>query len=291
MKTTQVFLQDGFVHAQSIYTNRVCRKGIEHKLLFADYTLCEDSKDMQPHALKLEIGRRIRTAREAKGLTLKGLAALTNSLSPSRIGNYEQGSRTPGPHEAIELAHALGNVRASYLMCLDEAPQSEETVQMLAEPSVTYLPAPGVGPETGYDPERDALIPYYDVRPCGGDGSHVEQERVVSLMAIERAWLHRSVRANPANLRLFTIRGVSMSKTLEHGDLALVDLSSTRPREGVFILNYSDDLVVKRLQVMGEAVLLKSDNPLYNPILVQGADLENLRIIGEVVWSWRGSPV
>jgi transcriptional regulator with XRE-family HTH domain len=67
---------------------------------------------------KIEIGRRIRAAREGLNLSLEELSKRTGGkLSKSRIGNYEQGLRMPGPAEANTLASALG-VDAAHLLCL-----------------------------------------------------------------------------------------------------------------------------------------------------------------------------
>ena len=68
---------------------------------------------------KAESGRRLRQARESKELTLKELAARTNTLTVQRISNYEQGLRYMDPDVAHQLARALG-VRASWLMCVDD---------------------------------------------------------------------------------------------------------------------------------------------------------------------------
>lgn len=67
---------------------------------------------------KGEIGKRIRAARAKLEISLEELSRRTGGkLSKSRIGNYEQGLRMPGPLEANTLAAALG-VDAAYLMCL-----------------------------------------------------------------------------------------------------------------------------------------------------------------------------
>jgi transcriptional regulator with XRE-family HTH domain len=75
---------------------------------------------------KVEIGKRIKESREAMGLTLQELSARLNGvLSASRIGNYEQGTREPGPKEAVLLASKL-NCSAAYLMCLDQDMTKQE---------------------------------------------------------------------------------------------------------------------------------------------------------------------
>lgn len=72
--------------------------------------------------IKEKIGERIFQERQAKGLTRKALAELTDDLKPSRINNWERGLRTPGPEEIKQLAEAL-DVAPGYLMCLTDDKQ------------------------------------------------------------------------------------------------------------------------------------------------------------------------
>jgi transcriptional regulator with XRE-family HTH domain len=74
--------------------------------------------------LKKIIGDRIAQARKANGLTIKALAEKTG-LGATRIGNWEQGTRSPGPEEAKNLSNEL-QVAASWLLCLTDNPQGEK---------------------------------------------------------------------------------------------------------------------------------------------------------------------
>jgi SOS-response transcriptional repressor LexA len=69
--------------------------------------------------MKERIGQRIQALRVAAGLTLGQLAEQTGSLKKSRIGNWEQGTRMPGPEEAKILANTL-NVSPAYLLGLTD---------------------------------------------------------------------------------------------------------------------------------------------------------------------------
>ncbi|HHP2719344.1 TPA: helix-turn-helix domain-containing protein [Legionella pneumophila] len=75
--------------------------------------------------IKKEIGKRILEARKAKGLTLKALGELAGGLKQTRLTNWEQGVRTPGPEEIKSLARAL-DVSPAYLMCLSNEMQFKE---------------------------------------------------------------------------------------------------------------------------------------------------------------------
>jgi SOS-response transcriptional repressor LexA len=84
--------------------------------------------------IKQEIGKRILEARKAKGLTLKALGELAGDLKQTRLTNWEQGTRTPGPEEIKQLAQAL-EVSPAYLMCL-----SDEQEPNKAKPHRHLLP-------------------------------------------------------------------------------------------------------------------------------------------------------
>lgn len=79
---------------------------------------------IQPMNFKKEIGKRIRAEREKKGLSLDDqardmLSKLGNTLSKSRVSNYEQGIRLAGPEELWLFSRYYG-VPAAYLGCLEE---------------------------------------------------------------------------------------------------------------------------------------------------------------------------
>ncbi len=75
--------------------------------------------------IKKEIGKRIYESRKLKGLTLKALGELAGGLKQTRLTNWEQGVRSPGPEEIKQLAQAL-DVSPAYLMCLSDEKQFKE---------------------------------------------------------------------------------------------------------------------------------------------------------------------
>lgn len=82
---------------------------------------------------KKESGRRLKAARKAKGWSLSELSKrVGNVLSVSRLGNYEQGTRSFGTEECLVLSSVLG-VEASYLLCVDpgEGEMSQQENELL----------------------------------------------------------------------------------------------------------------------------------------------------------------
>ena len=81
------------------------------------------------------ISARLRAARQARGVSLSQLSALTDgALSKSRISNYEQGLWRLTAEPAHILALALGTVSSDYLLCWEEGPgedQDEERLLLL----------------------------------------------------------------------------------------------------------------------------------------------------------------
>lgn len=78
--------------------------------------------------LKQRIGQRITEKRKEAGITIKLLSERAKTLAAARISNWEQGTRAPGPEEAMLLSKLL-NVSASYLLCLTDDPRGELMAQ------------------------------------------------------------------------------------------------------------------------------------------------------------------
>jgi transcriptional regulator with XRE-family HTH domain len=74
--------------------------------------------------IKQEAGRRIKTARETKGLTLKDVEKLVPGITFNRLSNWEHGRNMIGVAEAKKLAPVLG-VTAAYLLTLDDEPAEQ----------------------------------------------------------------------------------------------------------------------------------------------------------------------
>lgn len=97
------------------------------------------------------IGERIKALREAKGLSQVQLARLCGWAAPSRLGNYEVGSRKISADDALVLASAL-NVSPAMIMFGSDA---EAIYKQYEYPLFTTVQA-GQFAEVGTYTERDA---------------------------------------------------------------------------------------------------------------------------------------
>lgn len=93
--------------------------------------------------------RRIRKAREQKGLTREQLAERIG-VSPSAIGKWETGDRTPSSDTLARLSEELG-VSTDYLLELDNPSKDSEGARRIIEIAVD-------------DPVKDTLFSGHVVR-------------------------------------------------------------------------------------------------------------------------------
>ncbi|MOA09770.1 putative HTH-type transcriptional regulator [compost metagenome] len=131
-----------------------------------------------------------------------------------------------------------------------------------------------------------ALIPLYDARCSAGHGSWNEGCRVLTHLAFTRYSL-RKKGLEPARLSAIRVDGDSMEGLLSDGDTVMIDHGrNTLEGEAVYVIRLDDHLYAKRLQRQFDgSVQIISENQSYRDMLVPKDRLEDLEIIGRVVWS------
>lgn len=128
-------------------------------------------------------------------------------------------------------------------------------------------------------------VPHYDVEVSAGDGcvwhQHTDNDPLVF-----RARFFSARGLKPEHCKGLYVRGESMVPTLKDGDTVLINTAATSVRDdAVYAVLYHGELYVKRLfRLPGGGVELRSDNPRHPSREIQGADLEHLIILGEMVW-------
>ena len=132
-------------------------------------------------------------------------------------------------------------------------------------------------------------IPYFeDTYASAGDGVINYDEAPTTLDFNEiflRGFL--GIRGDLSRIHIINARGDSMQPTIDNGELLFVRAAD---RDGVtsgnvYVINYCGDVFVKRLEKnpITRAITLFSDNEKYEPIVIDGENLENCNIVGRVV--------
>jgi phage repressor protein C with HTH and peptisase S24 domain len=130
-------------------------------------------------------------------------------------------------------------------------------------------------------------VPRYEVHASAGGGAIIHSEQIVDHLYFKADWVKNVLGIPRDNLALIAVHGDSMEPTLSNGDLILVDTRISRVEDGaIYVLQFDDALLVKRLQKKFDgSVVIRSDNPLYEPEILHGEDTEKLNVVGRVVWA------
>jgi phage repressor protein C with HTH and peptisase S24 domain len=121
-------------------------------------------------------------------------------------------------------------------------------------------------------------------RPLGasaGPGALPPDEQPIGAFGLSPRWL-REQGLEPGRVSAILVEGDSMEPGLRDGDEILVDERPRPLRDGVHVVRVDGVLLVKRVELgRPGAVVLKSDNPAYDPIELPLADVA---VVGRVVW-------
>lgn len=156
----------------------------------------------------------------------------------------------------------------------------DDTGQPGVQQQLVTMPRPGAVP-LGY-----VLLPRVEARASAGHGSGLGSDKVVDFLAFSEDWVRNTLHRRPANLALLEATGDSMDPTIRDGDILLVDTSAQDIQSSrVYVLQVNGALLVKRIQVrLDGSLVVKSDNPSYEPEVVRPDERNPLRIVGQVVW-------
>lgn len=187
-------------------------------------------------------------------------------ISDSLVRKYLAGS-LPGTDNLVVMAKAAG-VSIAWLA----AGEGDQTAHAATSQVVE---------EDAY-----AYVPLYDARCSAGSGAWNERSHVLVNLSFTRYSL-RKQGLSPANLACLRVDGDSMTGLLDDGDTVMIDQSrNTLEGEGVYVLLLDDHLYAKLLQRQFDgSVLIISHNKAYKELTVPRDRLDELQIVGRVVWS------
>lgn len=123
------------------------------------------------------------------------------------------------------------------------------------------------------------------VAAVAGAGATLEtSDEVLGYYAFRADWMGAE-HVSERNSVLMDVRGDSMEPLLKDGDTLLVDQSDTEVKDGrIYVVTLGDELRVKRIQKGFKGYVLRSENPRYADITIEGEDLASFRVHGRVRW-------
>jgi phage repressor protein C with HTH and peptisase S24 domain len=204
-------------------------------------------------------------------------------ISARVIGKYLNGDSDPSRTRLVSLAEAAGADIAWLATGVGSISSAEAKAPDHAKlESISYSEGDQIPP--GY-----IQIPRYDVAASAGAGAINVNEQVVDYIQFKPDWVKNVLGATAKNLALISVKGDSMEPTLSDGDTILVDTTDRNfEANAIYVLQLAGSLLVKRIQrKMDGNVVIKSDNKAYEPETVRGDMIEQLKVVGRVVWYGR----
>tara|TARA_R110002049_G_scaffold73362_2_gene189740 strand:- start:5883 stop:6632 length:750 start_codon:yes stop_codon:yes gene_type:complete len=131
-----------------------------------------------------------------------------------------------------------------------------------------------------------AFIERFDVSLSAGPGYNGDNAQKLAPVAFHRDYL-AELGLVAEKCVVCTVRGDSMEPELSEGDLVLLDRRQSDLRDGQVygIVDIEGDTRIKKIELIDDGLLLRSENPDYSTELRQGMDANRVKIIGMLVWN------
>jgi len=127
----------------------------------------------------------------------------------------------------------------------------------------------------------------YDFSASSGTDITMQEISGVEQIAVTKEWFSRHIRhprADTSSYSLINVHGSSMSPTWNDGDILLVDNAQHEiDRDGFYVFTYDGTGYAKRVQRIGRALLVISDNSKYQPFRIEGDELALVRVHGRII--------
>ena len=194
------------------------------------------------------------------------------------LGNYEKGLRVPDAVFLNKLLEVFPEIDPEWLLTGQGAKLRYDEKVASTEASV----------QKGLSDEF-VLVPRYEVAASAGGGATIHSEQIVDYLSFKSEWIRNIMGLSIKELALINVKGDSMEPTLSSDDLILVDLRERHIQENaIYVLRLNGSLLVKRIQQkLDGTVVVKGDNPIYEPEVLKSEAAGLLNVIGRVVWSGR----
>ena len=210
------------------------------------------------------IGFRIKELIKAIGYSQRQFAKELG-VSPTTISDYIAGRANPSP-KVIKLIEQKFNVNPEWLR--------EGKGEM-------FLPA--------IEEEEEIVVPLYpDVQVSAGLGVEPGEEKKI-YVKFSHDFARKFLKLTSANgLELFPVIGNSMEPTIPSGVMAIIrnfEKEGIIYDGGIYVIRIDNELFLKRVirDPLKNRLILKSDNPDYEPIVVEQEDLDRVKIIGRFI--------
>ncbi|WP_130470047.1 LexA family transcriptional regulator [Candidatus Magnetaquicoccus inordinatus] len=194
----------------------------------------------------------------------------------------------------LSAANENGSVRKEYLTYVSATANADSTQEHYASRQPAAAPIEEIGEMYRLHGDEYCHVPCF-VLPFA-NGQLLQSEQLVDSLSFKMDWLEHTMGLDVRELALVQVTGDSMEPTLKERDLLLVDRrgftqTEQTPRlrsDSIYVLLRGSELVAKRLQFGFDGSLtIQSDNIAYAAHNITAEQLQQVQIIGRVVWVGR----
>lgn len=195
-------------------------------------------------------GDKIRIARKAAGLTQRQLGDMLD-VSNTSISNWEKNLSKPDPDMIQHLCWVL-KVQPNYFFSVDD----------LQSLPANIIPMP-----------ETRKIPLVGAIACGSP-----------ILADENIEEYVSIPKDLAGDFALTCKGDSMiNARIFDGDIVYIRQQDTVENGEIAAVLIDNEATLKRFKRLPDRIILEPENPLYDPLVYRGEEMNNVRILGKAV--------
>ncbi|SUA58254.1 S24 family peptidase [Oligella urethralis] len=163
------------------------------------------------------------------------------------------------------------------------------TPMSLDTPSVSFPIADSS--ESSLAPAGYIRLDYLEVESSAGKGRSVDYEMpVLHKLDVLEDWAISALGRNAQDrIKIINNIGDSMAPTIQDGDILFVDVKTTTfEAEGIYVINFNDVLLTKRLiaQADGRLAIVSDNSSVYATQYISARDSQDLNICGRVRAWW-----
>lgn len=199
-------------------------------------------------------GDRIKQLRLQNGMTMEELAEKLG-LQKAAIYKYENGLVVNLKRNVIEKLSQVFNVSPSYIMCLEDTMPQPATIP--TAPNISPMPSMKRWQVLGGTACGEPIF------------KELEDDSVLAPADIDADFVFRCVGDSMINARIFD------------GDVVFVKSSPVEDGQ-IGVVRIGEEYTLKRIYHGADYLELRSENPMYTPIIIRG-EQENAEIIGRAV--------
>ena len=205
---------------------------------------------------------RVKSLRESKGYTIKGLADILGVKYQS-IQNIEKPNGVKQPSYISDLASTL-DVSVDYLLGKEDV----------------------IAPCTFKFERLEFKFESEDKANCNA-AYDIESDQQKSL-TVDYEWIKNTLHRAPNNaMKIMTPQDTSMEPFFTKNDILLVDTNDVKASNDIYIYKDFDTVHISRLQIKQGKVFGLYDNTAYETTELS----DNHQIFGRVIYLWRKNPM